>query len=438
MSGELAVSAPIPELTPTSTSAPTPESSPMSLDPGIPLPGGVTQDSAVVPAVHEDESPPAVTSMDEPLSNGQVEGTPTSDASSDLVRYRVEYVGQDSGSYSADGKVPELDASSEPPVLEYVEVRLSSQSHVSSSTQKTNNLSRTDTGKGRAYINILSPAVAEALRCVVDYFPDLDISGNVIKIEEPYSVFIFFEKELTDYRERADRLAAAGDLSCPNRWASKHIGIVQDFVREKVQKDVDAERARHARGYATFDMLWLLYKPGSDVYYDIYDVAEHEPYVVSSADFEFDNGAISSYDFKMWNINATSHWVGPAEYELTLQHFAGEKSIPSLRVYPCEYLRFADGVTEEDVSQIKQHFLDRGRKWYNLRRKIGCYSLEGVTTTFPRRFVSKAGVKTCVSSLIIDGHSIPALPWWTLCTMSRRETARGHPSLRDWTIHPTH
>lgn len=394
MSPELAASAPIPELSPTSTSAPTPESSPMSLEPGISLPGGVTQASPVVPAVHEDESPPPVTSLHEHLSKSRVEGAPTSDANLDLVRYRFEYEGQDSGFYSADGKVPEIDASNEPPVLEYVEVRLSSHRHVSSSLQSEDDILRTDTGKGRSYINILSPAVAEALRCVVDYFPNLDLSGNVIKIQEPYSVFIFYEKELTEYRERAERLAAAGDVSCPNRWASKHIGIVQDFVRQKVQKDVDTERARHARGYATFEMLWLLYKPGSDVYYDIYDVAEHEPYVVSSAEFELDNGAISSYDFKLWNMNATSHWVGPAEYELTLQHFAGEKRIPSLRVYPCEYLRFADGVTEEDVSQIKQHFLDRGRKWYNLRRKIGCYSLEGVTSTFPRRFVSIAGVKS--------------------------------------------
>lgn len=327
------------------------------------------------------------TPLEKPSPETPLAETLAAKANSDLIRYRIEYVGKESGSFSVQGKIAELDASKEPPVLEYIDVRLSSQKELSSST-KVDDITKTDKGKGRAYINILSPAVAEALRCVVDYFPKLELSGNIIRIDEPYTVFVFYEKEFTEYRERAAKLAAADDPSCPNRWAAKHIGIVQDFVRQQVQEAVDAERARHARGYATFDMLWLLLRPGSDVYFDVYDVDEHEPHVISCVNFDLLNGATSFYRIELWNINATSEWVGPADMTSVIQRFAGEKRIPSLTIYPCEYLRFIDGIDEEKALAIRQHFVDRGKKWYNLRRRIGCYFFDGVTTSFPRRGVS--------------------------------------------------
>jgi len=308
---------------------------------------------------------------------------------SGLIRYRIEYVGEESGSISVPGRPDDQPdtASTEPPAFEHVEVRLSGQQNLSA-TGNIVDIEKTDKGKGRAYINILSPAVAEALRCVVDYFPDLEFAGNVIKIPEPYSVFVFFEKELTEYRERVAKTVQDDASTCLNRWAAKHLAVVQDFVKQQVQEAVDAERARHARGYATFDMLWLLFKPGSDVYYDLYNYGEHEPYVVSGVSFDRINGATTTYELTFWNMDADSSWVGPCQTRPTIERFSGEKKIPSLSAYPCEYLRFADDTTEEDTIAIRQHFIDRGRKWYNLRRRIRCYHFDGVTTSFPRRAVS--------------------------------------------------
>lgn len=331
----------------------------------------------------------AATLLEEASSMASAGDTPKPDnpPEPEKIRYSLEYVGKEAGSVLVHARTAEVDPSKEPPVFEYVEVRLSSQDRLSS-TSKPEDLPKTDKGKGHAYINILSPAVAEALRCVVDYYPGLDLSGNVIKVPEPYCVFVFFEKELAEYRRRSAALATANSSSCSNRWADKHIGIVQDFVREQVQESVDAERARHSRGYATFDMLWLLYKPGSDVYCDIYELGEHDPYVISSVNFDLVNGATDSYDFNIWDINADSMWVGPEASSRAVQHFTGEKRITTLVLYPCEYVRFADNVTPDDVSAIRQHFVNRGRKWYSLRQKVSCHYFDGVTVSLPRRVVS--------------------------------------------------
>ncbi|KPM38461.1 hypothetical protein AK830_g8092 [Neonectria ditissima] len=346
---------------------------------------------------------------------------------SDLIKYRIEYVGQVSGSVFVDGKFKRPETSEEPAIFEFVEVRLTGQDELTTST--TDDVAKADQGKGHSYINILSPAVTEALRCVVDYYPGIDLSPNIIKIHEPYSVFVIFEKELTEYRQRVARKAGEGPSTCPNQWAEKHIGIVQDFVRERTQKAVEAERERHARGFVTFDMLWLLYKPGSDVYYDLYNIGEHEPYVVMSVEFKLTNGTTNSYDVDFWNLDADSNRVGPMVTSLTIGRFAGEKAIVSLRAYPCEYIRFLDDVDEGDPEAIKEHFTTRGKKWYQLRREVRSYRFDGHTTTFPRRaFTSLAMVDPIQYALwsgderrvLVQGITHPSGPL-KICSCARCE-----------------
>jgi len=306
------------------------------------------------------------------------------------IRYRFEYISTLSRqTASFEGKDDQPDILEEPPVLEYVEVRKTDEFTDSAPLGRDAKAVLHSKIKGHAYIRILSPAVCEALRCVVDYFPKVDLSGTVIKIYEPFEIFVFFERELTEYRNRLESCAAeAVPTSCANRFAYKHMGIAQDFVKERVQEAVNAERERHARGYVTFDMLWLLFKPGCDVYFDLEGVGEHNPHVVMGLDFELTNGTTNSYEVRCWNMNADSVRVGPAVFGCIIERFSGEKEITSLDVYPCEYLRFKKGLDEGDLKAIKEYFTKRGRLWYGLRRKNRCYSFDGVSTTFPRRSVS--------------------------------------------------
>lgn len=291
------------------------------------------------------------------------------------------------------GKHEESSIHSEPQVLEYVEVIYTADL----AYLREINAKGSDTGKavnfqihsrGRNYIKILSPAVSEALRCIVDYFPNADLSGSTIDIYEPYEIFIFYERQLNEYRERLDE-AARNDMSplCINRYASKHISIVQQFVRERTQAAVEAERERHARGYATFDMLWLLYKPGIDVYYDHPNVGEHEPYSIKSVTFDVKNGATSVYGISFWNMKADFNWVGPSVVNGAVERFAGEKKITTLQAFPCEYLRFMENLSASDTERIRDHFIERGKKWYETKRGKRWYWFEGHPTSFPRQKV---------------------------------------------------
>ncbi|KAH8658138.1 P-loop containing nucleoside triphosphate hydrolase protein [Xylariales sp. PMI_506] len=303
------------------------------------------------------------------------------------IKHRTEYrntATEKRASYERYGK--DTDTQVEPDVLEYVEVYDTDDPISTTDEEQAKKIKYHAKSRGHSYIRIISPAVNEALRCVVDYYPGLELSEEIITIKEPFAVFIFYEDELTKYREP---LKDAGNqdwpASCENRYAYKHIGIAQQFVRDFIQEDVIAERERHARGFATFDMLWLLYKPGSDIYMDYDIVGEHDPFVVHDLDFDLRNGVANRYELEVWNVNADVDWVGTCVVSKFIERFAGEKEITSLVGYPCEYLRFSNGVTEQDLKEIRDHFIARGKKWYDLRRKIGCHSFDGPSTTFPRR-----------------------------------------------------
>lgn len=177
-------------------------------------------------------------------------------------------------------------------------------------------------------------------------------------------------------------------MSCENRHAYEHIGVVQNFVKERVQKDVDAERERHSRGYATFDMLWLLYKPGIDFYVGIYDDSEHEPWVLESLFFNLVNGTTNRYEGRWWRFSSAAGWIGPHMDKKFINKFAGEKEIVSMGAFPCDYLSRSSELGVGDAEKIRQHFVHRGKKWFDIQRSKKCYQFDGIKTDYPRSSVS--------------------------------------------------
>lgn len=343
-----------------------------------------------IPAPEED-----VQSQDEAESHTEQVDPGGEPSRNTLIQYRTDFYSTSSdGHVSFPGMISTPSSTDDDAaVMEFVDVCLTDDKVDSTGADKGKISDYHATSKGHPYIRILSSAVNEALRCVVDYYPGVGLSSRIVKVYEPYAIFVFYERQLTEYRERLENNTTEGlNSSCANRNAARDLKVVQDFVRDKVQSSVQAERERHSRGQVTFDMLWLLFKPGCQVYYDYGKIGEHDPYILEDVVFTLINGATESCTACVWNMDADSHWVGPYATESTIDRFAGEKSILELKLYPCEYLRFDPEVSVEDLSAIRQHFIDRGKKWYGLRRSKKCYWFEGTTTTIPRRSVSSGGL----------------------------------------------
>jgi hypothetical protein len=235
-----------------------------------------------------------------------------------------------------------------------------------------------------SYIEITSHAVLDALRCVIDYAPGYDLGARSVKIRWPYSILVHYDDKLAEYQRKFESPDCMSTV-CPGRNANRHIGIVRKFVKDTIGAAVEDERKRHARGMATFDMLWLLFRPGTDMLYERDGIGEHHPYVMGELQCGVLNGAIRLYEIELWNMKANPVYLGPCHERTEMEPFAGEVQITSLKIYPFEHCIKSKLWGERE--NARDYFEKRGSIFFQLRRQ-GCWEYRGYTTTFPRRPVS--------------------------------------------------
>lgn len=249
---------------------------------------------------------------------------------------------------------------------------------------------------GHTYVQINSAAVINALRAVVEYYPGQNLIGDSITISEPYTILVHHEKELIAYRENfAPGANYEDDERCEGEADSyEHLGIVLDFMGQTLRDSLEKENARHAQEVpmTTYEMLWTLFKPGIDVYYDTQSCGILDSYVVKSVNWEINNGSPVRYTISLWNLYYDSIYIGPRNHFAVVLPFDGEKEIASLDIFPCEYLR--EDKHKETPDAMRKRLEERGKMFFRLTSKQ-CMWYDGLTTTFPRhRFTGLVMVDT--------------------------------------------
>ncbi|KAK8000455.1 ATPase [Apiospora arundinis] len=112
-------------------------------------------------------------------------------------------------------------------------------------------------------IKLHSPAIINALRAVVQYYPGYHLDRDII-IRSPYCILVHHYDELQEYaNERSAKLPES--LCVRDRFVGEHMKVLIQFLDETVMKDVRAELERNARGYYTSDHAWLANKPGKTI-----------------------------------------------------------------------------------------------------------------------------------------------------------------------------
>jgi len=202
---------------------------------------------------------------------------------------------------------------------------------------------------------IHSEPIIKALRSIVDYYPGQSLLGNSITIKEPFSILVHFRKELDEYRE-----------TCDDAETYHHIGVLQKYLQDNLGEKILAEDERYKRPtpVATFEMLWMLFKPGMDVYANIDD--QRGGFVVQSCLATADPvkatkmGQLSPLKVMMWFLDFDGRHLGRRQHEVIIVPFEGEREITSLKVIPAVYLD-----SDPDVSPRKR-LEERGEKFYEM------------------------------------------------------------------------
>ncbi|MCJ1443333.1 MAG: hypothetical protein MMC23_003831 [Stictis urceolatum] len=171
---------------------------------------------------------------------------------------------------------------------------------------------------------IKSKAIITALLSVATYYP-----GQ-------------FLAELADYRKDHGPGGKLAQEVCQNQPDMyEDLAILQNFLDDQIADKVAAERQRHERGVATFSMLWLLFKPGTDVYSDeVYaDHGNWNKYVVHSITGGLKDGTSVSYFISLWCMDYDGAQLGRRPIAVEIPPFDGERELSALHCLPCEILQ---------------------------------------------------------------------------------------------------
>lgn len=253
---------------------------------------------------------------------------------------------------------------------------------------------------------IHSELIIKALRKVVDYYPGQSLLGNTITIKEPFSILVHFREELEEYRR-----------TCDDEEAAHHISVLQKYLEDNLGDKILEEDERYKRPtpVATFEMLWMLYKPGTDVYATIDD--QRGGFVVQSCSATADPskaiamGRLSPLKIQMWYMDFDGRYLGRRQHEVIIVPFEGEREITSLKVIPARYLDCDPETSPRPALEA------RGEKFYKMLmgRQMDYKGYSMAAKQRPKRYhegrvvVDQATFYTYASWEETDAHPAPQL-----------------------------
>ena len=231
---------------------------------------------------------------------------------------------------------------------------------------------------GIQYIRIYSRTIINALQSVVNYYPDETLSGYSIDIYKPYAILVHHWEPLEQFRAsfHPDAVGRITD-DCEVHDTYEHLGYLLEFMERELRDEIDKEHARWEQHIpkASFEMLWLLFPPGVDVYYDEDGNGSQEPYVISEVSFGILIQSWDDYEVYLWNLDGHEHEIRPRQVKHTLTRFHGQKPITELSIFPCKY--------HPDHKDKYTELVKRGTSYFKLRQKR-CVYYDGEGDTWPR------------------------------------------------------
>lgn len=226
------------------------------------------------------------------------------------------------------------------------------------------------------HLRIHSRSIVNALQSVVNYYPYRAVVGDPVEIYEPFAILVHHWDELKSFREQFNPANVTEDTTnCELNDTYEDLGHLLSFLEDDMGEKVRTEQARWAQEVpkASFEMLWLLLKPGTDVYYDSGDGTKSAA-VISYVSVSGANEQDRKYCVKFWQMHGAGFNVRPYEHQRTYLRFHGEKAISDLHIFPKQYL--------DDGGQLSQRLLDQGRLYCSLLEKK-CMYFDGKGEAIP-------------------------------------------------------
>jgi hypothetical protein len=150
---------------------------------------------------------------------------------------------------------------------------------------------------------------------------------------------------------------------------NRELSVLLDYLRPRHLNLIKPAEDRFRDGVSAYDMLWLLYKPGCDVYGKVGGMLTG--FVLASA--KEDSRRFTSpangderwehfWTIKSWHLDYINGKFVRVSRSFKINKYDGEKDITTLPVFPSQYLDLSDG------GRTRRNLENRGKMYFEYAR----------------------------------------------------------------------
>lgn len=347
-----------------------------------------TEDVGRPPAPDSDDWPgdPLPNTDPQPLTD---EDGKQSDA---WIRYSIEWRDRNDqfksrrvvSADNADDVEHNSDQSTEMPAFERVAVfRVTHQAGTGDGEREATDATQSQTGTTPEYhLRIYSVGIIHALRSVVRYYPQQDLSGDVIAVHWPYPILVHHYDELQRFQETSAKNPPS-KACVRERHLDEHLDLLLRFLDREVMEQVNAEKERNKRGYSTFDYLWVSYRPGTTYLYLASGELEWRGAVIHSVEEGIFSQPRQPWFVHHWTMEHNGSWLDRKKSSIIYDKFDGEQSFSERYIMILGYGRLDEDQLQSDI--VRQNVAS-GKAYWDLVSKQ-CRYHDGMTIGSPQREV---------------------------------------------------
>ena len=188
-------------------------------------------------------------------------------------------------------------------------------------------------------LEINNEVLRKAIRHALGDYPYVNLSTTPIVITSPYRELFYYREELSAYINSSER----------SSFEKERLPLLETFMAENLESTQRDYNKHVLRGYATYELLWTLYRPNSLIVTREKNV--NRCFQVKS----FQNNVLECY---YWSFLEGS--FGRVLHKKLLNAFEGVRKITTLFAVPFNFL------PDEEQKKLTESLIKRGKKWQSL------------------------------------------------------------------------
>ncbi|KAF2231063.1 P-loop containing nucleoside triphosphate hydrolase protein, partial [Viridothelium virens] len=195
-------------------------------------------------------------------------------------------------------------------------------------------------------LEIKSPALINALRTLVPYYPDNTSlhMDKTIKVEDPPALIYHYRNELHEY-------AQAQDVDAKTKL---HISYVLRYLATIMGEQIEEFNTHLDHGLIDYKNLWMIFRSGGWVY----QPGKDQLYFFEQGAYGMTDG-VASFDLKCHMVNYDGKNVGLEQTNLCIHKYEYPRDITALPVYPLNF--------HGDPKGLKRRLISRAQAFLELR-----------------------------------------------------------------------